>query len=299
MNMTYPTVHSDSPSTTVAERPAVRLLGPGDDITRRLAGGKAVGLAELSHAANTPVEIAIPRWFVVPVDVLESHVSGDAVSSDLERCLEDALSTLSAAPNATFAIRSSSPDEDGDAQSMAGQFESVLNVRPGDVPKQVARVWNSVPALSGETVSRPAVIVQEMVDATHAGVAFSADPVTGSRSVAVVSATTGTGDSLVNGTDDGVTVRVETGGLILQKSGNAETTEGTEILSDDLVRHVASLCRSAETVRGAAGHRVGDRRRDPIPAAVASDHGPSRRPVSAPIPERRAVLQPRTGAPLG
>ena len=249
--MTYPISHTDSLSTTVAERPAVRLLGPGDDITRRLAGGKAVGLAELSRAADPPVEIAIPCWFVVPVDVLKAHVSGDAVSPELRCRLQDALSSISNGDDTTFAVRSSSPDEDGDAQSMAGQFESVLNVRPGEVPMQVARVWNSVPALSGETVSRPAVIVQEMVDATHAGVAFSADPVTGSRSVAVVSATEGTGDSLVDGTDDGATVRVDPGGLVLQKTGHAETNGHTDLLSDDLARHVAALCRSAETVRGA------------------------------------------------
>ena len=243
--MTYPISHTDSPSTTVAERPAVRLLGPGDDITRRLTGGKAVGLAELSRATGSPVEIAIPRWFVVPVDVLEAHVSDDAVSPELRCRLQNALSSIIDGDDTTFAVRSSSPDEDGDAQSMAGQFESVLNVRPGEVPMQVARVWNSVPALSGETVSRPAVIVQEMVDATHAGVAFSADPVTGSRSVAVVSATEGTGDSLVDGTDDGATVRVDPGGLVLQK------TRKNDVLSDSLARHVAALCRSAETVRGA------------------------------------------------
>lgn len=247
--MTYPTFHTDSPS-TVAERPSVRLLGPSDDITRRLAGGKAVGLAELACAADSPVEIAIPRWFVVPVDVLEAHVSGDAVSPELQRRLQDALSAISDRSDATFAVRSSSPDEDGDVQSMAGQFESVLNVRPDDVPNQVARVWNSVPARPGENVSRPAVIVQEMVNATRAGVAFSADPVTGSRSVAVVSATEGTGDSLVDGTDEGTTVRIDTGGLILQKTGDGDAAGSADLLPDDLARHVAALSRSAETVRG-------------------------------------------------
>src|SRR5690349_962227 len=44
-----------------------------------------------------------------------------------------------------------------------------------------------------------AVLVQQMVDAAAAGVAFTADPVTGARDVTVVTAVRGLGDRLVAG----------------------------------------------------------------------------------------------------
>ena len=91
-----------------------------------------------------------------------------------------------------YAVRSSATVEDAAGMSFAGQFESILNVRGADALLEAIKTcWLSLfseralvylarQRVSAEKV-RMAVLVQEMVDASHAGVVFTADPLTGQR----------------------------------------------------------------------------------------------------------------------
>jgi phosphohistidine swiveling domain-containing protein len=146
----------------------------------------------------------------------------------------------------TVAVRSSAVDEDGISHSFAGQLESFLFVPADRVADAVADVWRSgfservlgyrfavdsrqSPVGSGDrdpvTGERdlqvlppaPAVLIQQMVDADVAGVAFGADPVSGRRGVAVVSAVCGLGTSLVSGEGDADTFRVDRDGRIVER----------------------------------------------------------------------------------
>ena len=63
----------------------------------------------------------------------------------------------------------------------------------------------------GEGDGRIAVIVQRMVAATAAGVALTADPISGDRRTRVVTAVRGTGDRLVSGAVIGDEWRVRDG----------------------------------------------------------------------------------------
>ena len=126
------------------------------------------------------------------------------------------------------AVRSSASDEDGVDHSFAGQLESYLFVQPEDVAERVAAVWRSgfstrllaYRQQHGLTVlpHPPAVLVQRMVGSTVSGVAFSADPVSGRRSVAVVSAALGLGTGLVSGECDADTWHVDRAGAIISRS---------------------------------------------------------------------------------
>jgi phosphohistidine swiveling domain-containing protein len=107
-----------------------------------------------------------------------------------------------------LAVRSSGVDEDLPGASYAGQYESVLGVPAGDLAAAVRRCWASAftPHVAAYRRSRGAgrevamaVLVQPMVAADAAGVAFGADPVSGDRNTAVVSAVRGLGDRLVAG----------------------------------------------------------------------------------------------------
>ena len=107
-----------------------------------------------------------------------------------------------------LAVRSSAVDEDLPGASYAGQYESVLGVPAGDLASAVRRCWASAFTHHVAAYRRSrgvgsdvgmAVLVQPMVAAEAAGVAFSADPVTGDRDTAVVSAVRGLGDRLVAG----------------------------------------------------------------------------------------------------
>jgi pyruvate,water dikinase len=218
------------------------VLRPDDSDDRRLLGGKAAALA-MASAAGLPV----PAWVVVPPAAFEASLSpehlraldaacraGNAAAAasvleglrpppELATELICALATR-APGGEPLAVRSSAVDEDGAQRSFAGQLESLLFVPPDRVLDAVADVWRSGYSARILAYRRehgldsvpppPAVLVQRMVDAEVAGVAFSADPVSGRRAVAVVSAVYGLGSALVSGEADADTYHVDRSGAI-------------------------------------------------------------------------------------
>ena len=145
-----------------------------------LAGGKGAALAKL--AATFPV----PAFFVIAAEAFDR----DGLRAEARGEVNQGLARLAAQSGAgRLAVRSSGREEDGAASAHAGQFETELNVAPGDVAAAAHRVWRSgfsetlaqyrqAHGLSGDP-QPPAVVVQVMVEARAAGVAFSADPVSG------------------------------------------------------------------------------------------------------------------------
>ncbi|HEX2780317.1 MAG TPA: PEP/pyruvate-binding domain-containing protein [Gemmatimonadaceae bacterium] len=239
------------------------IVWPGSATGREILGGKAGALdALMLHGFD------VPAWFVVRGDAGECW----------ERALESALARL-APGGERVAVRSSAREEDGAAHSYAGQFESFLGVAHDDVAARVRDVWGSAESarleryrsdVAGrEAATRPAVLVQRMVHADVAGVAFSADPTTGRRGVVVVAATPGLGAALVGGEADADSWHVARDGTIVdrkvalkrvrQESAEegvrdiaiGEERAGEPALSDDGVRRVADLARRAAAVFGA------------------------------------------------
>lgn len=201
------------------------------------AGGKGASLARLDQEGFHP-----PKSFVIPAD---AFVDGTAVRG-LKTAVAAALKDIGPGP---YAVRSSGHAEDGAEHSHAGQFDTVLNVKAGDVVDAAAKVWASGfgetvttyrAVKSGGDAQAPAVVVQQMIDARISGVAFSADPVSGRRDKVVVSATTGLGDVLVSGEVDGQTWVI------------SDTIESPQdpIMADEDVQAVAALVRRAEAVFG-------------------------------------------------
>ena len=227
-------------------------------------GAKAAGLAALGRAG-----LPVPLWFVLSPAALDAR---GALRPEALVELEHAVRGL-VAGDGLLAVRSSAPDEDGAALSFAGQLESFLFVRPDDVSRRAIDVWRSASAervaayrrghgLSA-AISLPAVLVQRMVDPDAAGVAFSADPVTGRRGICVVASTWGLGTSVVSGEHDADTFQVEREGRIVQRSiatklvalrrGTGGATEerleprmaSAPSLDDERVAEVARLARAA------------------------------------------------------
>ena len=150
-----------------------------------VVGGKAASLGELLAAGRR-----VPDGFVIAAD---GDVGAEAV-----------LAACRALGPGPFAVRSSAIGEDGTDQSFAGMFSTELDVPVDEVPAAVERVIASagadrVAAYASQTDRRIGVIVQAMVRAAAAGVALTADPVSGERSTCVVSAVRGLGDRLVSG----------------------------------------------------------------------------------------------------
>ena len=113
-------------------------------------------------------------------------------------------------PAMPVAVRSSASGEDSKEASFAGQYESFLNIQdPKPLVNAVRQVWASLFSERamryrrrsgipfGETPM--AVIVMSMVPAHCAGVAFSADPVTGKQDRIIIEGCWGYGEAVVQG----------------------------------------------------------------------------------------------------
>ncbi len=227
-------------------------IARSQDALQARFGGKARALAALEGLAR------IPAWFAVSPTAFEVSVSTTLepdhfrLNPEVRAALTTAVAAL-CPDGSAVAVRSSASDEDGAGHSFAGQLESVLNVAPGDVPEAVLTVWRS--AFSPRLLAyrrqmklgagaAPAVLVQRMVRSSAAGVAFSADPVTG-EPVTTVAAVPGLGESLVSGERDGDTYRVLDGQVT-----TVATPEGGT-LTDAQVLEAAALAARCEAHFGA------------------------------------------------
>ncbi len=201
-------------------------------------GGKASALGRLV-AKGFPV----PGFFVV-------LPSEDGVAA---RELDEALDRLTTghAAEPRFAVRSSALDEDGAAHSFAGQLESYLEVPRGEVAGRIDDVRQSGRAERVEEYRRqhglslpppiPAVIVQILLEADCAGVAFSANPTSGARAEGVISAVRGLGEALVSGQKTGEHWRVTHDGSIRAHSPPEESEGFEPILTETRARDVLRL----------------------------------------------------------
>ena len=206
-------------------------------------GGKAAALARLS-AAGFPV----PEWFAL------TPAAYNADQNTLQGELQQHLLSVGTGP---YAVRSSAIDEDGQGHSFAGQLESHLYVPAAEVAARVADVWRSgfsdrVLAYRkehglGEPQGAPGVLIQRMIDPDAAGVAFSADPVSGARGTRVVSAVRGVGEKLVSGEADADTWRVSREGLLKER---ILQEQARPVLTDQQAIEVAALAARAEAYFG-------------------------------------------------
>lgn len=221
----------------------IRILRGADAIASPEAGGKARALAR-AEGFGLPV----PPWFVIATSGGQTD-DWTMDAADAER-ITAAARELSPA-GCLLAVRSSASDEDGAEHSFAGQLESFLDVRPEDVLEKVREVWRSgfsdrILAYRREhnlplRPAMPGVLVQRMVAARAAGVAFGADPVTGRRGIAVISAVPGLGSSLVSGEADADTWYVDRDRRIVERRILADRPA----LLDAEVIDVAALARDA------------------------------------------------------
>ncbi len=232
-------------------------LGAPEARDARRFGNKAANLATACLAG-----LPVPRGLVIAHDAIDNEL---AINS-----IVDAL-------RLPVAVRSSSVAEDAVDRAFPGVFDTVLGVETRDqLISAVARVVASGSgerlraylATEAECAAAMAVLVQELVPAAIAGVAFTRDPVSG-ESVIVVESTLGLGAPVVDGevTPDchelTPSLRVASRKLgrksvrldfdcglskrMVEKSASARFA-----LSDDQARAVGQLALDAEQALGAA-----------------------------------------------
>ncbi|RII20311.1 Phosphoenolpyruvate synthase [Streptomyces sp. YIM 130001] len=145
------------------------------------------------------------------------------VPDDLAAAITGAL--VRHGEQAAYAVRSSATAEDLPTASSAGQQDTCLNVvGPQAILRHISRCWASLfteravtyrrrSGVDDRTV-RMAVVVQEMVLPQAAGILFTADPVSGDRTVATVDAGFGLGEALVSGLVNPDVFRVRHGEVV-------------------------------------------------------------------------------------
>lgn len=208
-----------------------------------LVGGKAAALSRMMAAG-----FDVPPFLVLTDAGFQD--GGQSLTPEAARALRQRGGALGPGP---YAVRSSARGEDGAEASHAGQFATLLNVAPQGLAEAAASVRASgraahvaqYRAARGVTeTSLPAVIVQRIVPARAAGVAFSADPVSGRRDHAVVAAVAGLGEALVSGEVDGEGWSIAEDGRVLTGPAVPQALTGAEAAL------VADLARRAETACG-------------------------------------------------
>mgnify|MGYP001030116751 FL=1 len=252
-----------------------------------LAGGKGAGLARLLKARFT-----VPQGFVITTTALGDPLSAALAAAapappagspaapsgfDLEAarrfCLDwnppaplrrDILAAYRRLGPGPVAVRSSMVGEDAAAASFAGQLESALDVEGEDallkaVRKVMAsafgdRLWVYFGHPGPRAAPALAVVIQRMVPAAVAGVAFSVDPVT-CRPGVVVEAVAGLGEALVQGRARPDRYRLDPRGEIEEI---APAAPGRPLLDEarvkalgDLVHAVAGLAGEPQDVEWA------------------------------------------------
>ena len=256
-------------------------------------GGKGYGLARLQAEG-----FLVPEWFAMSPEAFKESLNDRqwraferADIYEIRAVLEDValspdvLAELNAALHqlsdngAHYAVRSSAAEEDSVNRSFAGQLESYLSVPAKAVAEKVAGIWRSafserVLKYRSETENAsasspaPAVVIQRMIVAQCAGVAFSADPVSGRRGVVVISAVFGLGTCLVSGESDADVYEVDRHGNILRtvvgaKNNGLRSPAGrgsprdvpsgeqtVRVLTDEQARDIAALAHQISRCMG-------------------------------------------------
>lgn len=212
----------------------------------------------------------------VAIDRIAAVIREKILDADLPAAFHDALAKALAgtSDSATFAVRSSVRGEDSASHSFAGLMESFLNQRAADLADCIQRVWASaysVRALSyrweagvGLTDISAAVVIQEMVMATRAGVLFTRDPASRQK-VCIISAAYGLGEGVTSDLVDTDTYRIgwdadhitkqvpkknqsvttrREGGTVVKPL--APSKQRDAVLSDDQIRELRNLAVRAE-----------------------------------------------------
>jgi phosphohistidine swiveling domain-containing protein len=213
---------------------------------RTLLGTKAASLARLA-GAGLPVPPGVVVTPAAAADWDQAFGRLHAVAAELGH------------PQQRFAVRSSATAEDLAGASFAGQYETVLDVGLDELPDAARRVVDSAasarvaayrhahpqaaPADPPGSGGGMAVLVQVLVRADAAGVAFTANPVSGDRDEVVITAVRGLGERRVAGQ--------AIGDQWIVRDGHARRTRATEqAISADQARQIATLARRVHAYFG-------------------------------------------------
>ncbi len=228
----------------LAEPPGLAALAAELDVPRTAAETAASGAAPVTVAGRARA-------------LIEEAPIPPAVDAAVRSAYADLGGTL------PVAVRSSATAEDLPFASFAGQQDSYLDVvGADDVVEAVRRCWASlwsdraVAYRSANGISNRdvglAVVVQAMVDAATAGVLFTANPVTGTRTETVINASPGSGQAVVSGAvnPDQFVLDTASGAVRLRTPGGTDPGRGPA-LGEPRLQELTALGDRVQRLLGA------------------------------------------------
>ncbi|MEK6670467.1 MAG: PEP/pyruvate-binding domain-containing protein [Nitrospirota bacterium] len=278
-----------------------------------LVGGKALGLARLlaggfpvpaglcitteayEHALRTPGFSPTKEWQAALHSsgaerqriLSRSHtIIRDCEINELTAQIIEQIRLLDLPLSGLWAVRSSATNEDGARASFAGVYRTRLGVSLEEIGSAVKDLWLSVwdervlnyHATSGlnEVPPAMAVVIQPLLGASVAGVAYSVHPITGRAAQVMVNAVAGLGVALVDGSatpdqyvveiaENSQPIRVSQRTIarqtqVLRMTGQGlcevplqDEAVGRATLSDD---RLFALARAAKQIEKSFGHPV-------------------------------------------
>ena len=216
-----------------------------------LVGPKFAGLARAARAG-----------FAVPPAVAVSTAAQPAAACRRSWPRSCASVADEVGLDSGVSVRSSATLEDLAGRSFAGVYKTFLDVRgEAQVLARIEEAWRqrqrrdrrrAIWSRRAARARRPAmaVIVQRMVPARAAGVAFSVDPVSPASGEAVVEAVAGLGERLVSGQVTPWRARVGRPGGGARRGAARRGRSGPPPLSEEQWRQVAELARAVAAAFG-------------------------------------------------
>jgi phosphohistidine swiveling domain-containing protein len=276
----------------VSFRPAVVALDHPSAGDPALTGSKAAALARAARAG-----LPVLDGFVITT-------AADAAASRTSPAVRTAWEALTDGGRRPLVVRSSSTTEDLEGSSMAGRYESVVDVTGWErFLEAVTTVLESADAAAEGTDhlrgDEPlGVLVQPMLQADAGGVLFGVDPVTGREDHLVVSASTHGPDAVVSGRVDGTRYVLERDGTVVRvdtAADGAELNPAQRAALADVAGRTADAFGGPQDVEWALdGDRLVLLQSRPVTTEVVGvPTGPSfgRGPVSETFPEPLAPLE--------
>src|SRR3954470_12637444 len=183
----------------------ITLLQPLSDCRdKSLAGGKAVNLGILIRAA-----FPVPDGFCITTDAYRywAGTKSEEIPADL---IDEITRAYRAMGSPSVAVRSSATAEDMSEASMAGQYDTFLDIADEEsLLNRIRCCWASLDPPRTRAYLKEhgielsqvamAVVVQRLVPSDVAGVLFTANPQTGSKDEMLVESSWGLGESVVSG----------------------------------------------------------------------------------------------------
>jgi hypothetical protein len=211
--------------------------GKGAPLTKFEIGAKALHLHQAAQWGFN-----VPKGFVVPAALFTE--SGPVAAS----LAQEILVAAAALGEGPYAVRSSATLEDGAETSFAGQFVTVLGVESQDLIAAVETCRQSIDAIQVQAYASQgggsmAILIQQMVPAEIAGVAFSANPISGERSEVVIEAVVGLGDKLVSG--EVIPEQITWKSTAIHRNGPKIQT-----LTEAMISKIAEVAKSLESKFG-------------------------------------------------